>query len=877
MREILLTSSVLILALLILRRAFREKISRRVQYALWALVLVRLLTPVSLPPLDISVLTMAEPVRETISARLEAPEVPAAGLTSSASGGEEPAVSGAKPVESQAGLPAKGTDAASAKEWTLTEILGAVWLAGAAGMALWLVWSNLAFAARLRRYRMGMEVPGCKYPVYMMESRLDSPCLFGILRPAVYLTPAAIRSEESLRHVLAHEETHARHLDPLWSLLRSVCLVVYWFDPLVWIAVSASRTDCELACDEGVVRTLGEEERLAYGRTLLSLIPVRRLPVNPLLSVTPLSSDKKRLRDRIARIAENRKTRKLALCAMSLLTAAVCVFTFAGCAEQAGRAAAAPPSAPNAAPAGSVSGEEGPLLTIPLEDLDTAMPFQLNNTVYSNDCEEVLTGPYRSAEAGGRRIACYRAQDGYCYFAEVVEDQEGVWRAKRIGFADGGDAFRIESFEDVLGWEGIIKHYNPSDDTDDAFRSYYGVDENGDWYGLIHVPGYGVDCRSIDLDGDGVTELLCTGGTQETKIIFRRDGKIYSENVAERLKEAMPERSGSEFLFAGFDPDTRCLIMEESLPSQAENGGSHETAAWDIYFDGESLLVCERSSDAAAPPNSATSAQEVQAVLDEIMAGDKMVLELARPSASGRSVQSRRITVSTSVGNARNRQRYFTDPGTFSWTRVNDGPPAGDPAPDAEELTVSSLDGSLSLTFFSGSEQAVCRTGGAQQLYRAKNMSDPSAENYDWLDIFNFMRLLFDEAELNVSRKFVVADKGQSREEAARKWAEVYEGALMETVETNRYHCTFVDVRDVKIDEERSQELLPEYPGAADVFLFDYSVVFVPSGDPYWFIAGNTGEYAGNDVPEGAYQYWRCGYLYLLEDGWHCDGVGTGP
>lgn len=255
MREILLTSSVLILALLILRRAFREKISRRVQYALWALVLVRLLTPVSLPPLDISVLTMAEPARETIAARLEAPEVPAAGLTSSASGGEEPAVSGAKPVESQAGLPAKGTGAASAKEWTLTEILGAVWLAGAAGMALWLVWSNLAFAARLRRYRMGMEVPGCKYPVYMMESRLDSPCLFGILRPAVYLTPAAIRSEESLRHVLAHEETHARHLDPLWSLLRSVCLVVYWFDPLVWIAVSASRTDCELACDEGVVRT----------------------------------------------------------------------------------------------------------------------------------------------------------------------------------------------------------------------------------------------------------------------------------------------------------------------------------------------------------------------------------------------------------------------------------------------------------------------------------------------------------------------------------------------------------------------------------------------------------------------------------------------
>ena len=50
MREILLTSSVLILAVLLLRRAFRDRISRRAQYVLWALVLVRLLVPVSLPP-----------------------------------------------------------------------------------------------------------------------------------------------------------------------------------------------------------------------------------------------------------------------------------------------------------------------------------------------------------------------------------------------------------------------------------------------------------------------------------------------------------------------------------------------------------------------------------------------------------------------------------------------------------------------------------------------------------------------------------------------------------------------------------------------------------------------------------------------------------
>ena len=62
MREILLTSSVLILAVLLLRRAFRDRISRRAQYVLWALVLVRLLVPVSLPGADFSVLSAAEPV-----------------------------------------------------------------------------------------------------------------------------------------------------------------------------------------------------------------------------------------------------------------------------------------------------------------------------------------------------------------------------------------------------------------------------------------------------------------------------------------------------------------------------------------------------------------------------------------------------------------------------------------------------------------------------------------------------------------------------------------------------------------------------------------------------------------------------------------------
>lgn len=71
MKEILLTSSALILALMVVRRVFREKISRRVQYALWGLVLLRLLLPFQLPAADFSVLSVSEPVRTQVEEQLE--------------------------------------------------------------------------------------------------------------------------------------------------------------------------------------------------------------------------------------------------------------------------------------------------------------------------------------------------------------------------------------------------------------------------------------------------------------------------------------------------------------------------------------------------------------------------------------------------------------------------------------------------------------------------------------------------------------------------------------------------------------------------------------------------------------------------------------
>ena len=336
MKEILLTSSVLILALLALRQLFRRTVSRRMQYALWLLVLVRLLVPVNVGTLAHNVLSAAEPVQAVVEERLDTPVLyvqdgterrPAQLLPGKESQGEPLS----PPSDAAQSAPADEyyTVTPTYRTVTLSEALTYVWYAGMAGVGAWFLFTNLRFARALRKARTPYRVEGCRYPVYLV-SALPSPCLFGVLRPAVYLNEKALQSPDALRFVLAHEQTHARHLDPLWSLLRGVCLTVYWFDPLVWLAAVLSREDCELACDEGTLRALGADERAAYGKTLLALVPVCDKPQNPLLGATTMTSGKRSLKERITRIAENRQAKAAAVFAVVALAALVCAVSFTG-------------------------------------------------------------------------------------------------------------------------------------------------------------------------------------------------------------------------------------------------------------------------------------------------------------------------------------------------------------------------------------------------------------------------------------------------------------------------------------------------------------------------------------------------------------------
>ncbi len=334
MIKALLTSSVLILALLILRRVFRGTLSRRVQYALWALVLARLLLPVDLPTAGFSLLTAARPVEEAVRQQVAARPVylPVARVHGPLD------FSRSHTVPERADIPAGGSawvveDAETAVEYRhipVGQVLTVLWWGGMLVVGLSFLGSNLRFYLRLRRCRKPFApAEPVSRRVYVVPDRaIPSPCLFGT---AIYLTASVAGDDGRRDYVLAHEETHARHLDPLWSLLRCVCLTVYWFDPLVWAASACAQVDCELACDEGVLAGLGEADRLAYGQALLSLIPVKR-GGSPLLTATSMTAGKKQLKDRIARIAHQPRQLLAATLIAALLAGllAACAFTADG-------------------------------------------------------------------------------------------------------------------------------------------------------------------------------------------------------------------------------------------------------------------------------------------------------------------------------------------------------------------------------------------------------------------------------------------------------------------------------------------------------------------------------------------------------------------
>ena len=335
------TSSVLILAVLALRRLLGGRISPRVKYALWGVVLLRLLVPFQIPMPNLPTAADLTPEPTSLT-QTTIPILPSSYSMEEVEAGQAPNLylndQGQVHTANSTGTvkpSADGQRAVFSLVWlSPAQLLLGVWGAGAVILALVLLGSNLRFSAKLRRRRTSLDLDDCPLPVYTVES-LPSPCLFGLFRPCIYLTPQLTLDSPTRAHVLAHELTHYRQKDHIWSALRGLALALHWYNPLVWLAVYLSKRDGELSCDAGAVKALGDEERIPYGRTLVSLVAQRSLRPEDLLSCsTSMVEGKGSIQERIAQLVKHPKAKKTAIAAAVVLLALAAVFTFGGSQNQ---------------------------------------------------------------------------------------------------------------------------------------------------------------------------------------------------------------------------------------------------------------------------------------------------------------------------------------------------------------------------------------------------------------------------------------------------------------------------------------------------------------------------------------------------------------
>lgn len=292
-----LTGSIVI-AVVLLARLFLKRAPKIYSYALWAVVLFRLLCPLSitaglsvLKPLPVTTTPGISAVSYQPVARAVRENTPA-------------------PIQQQF-VPAQ---TAQQPETSPMQIAAYVWLAGASVMA---AYSMLQYL--ILRRRLGEAAP-LQGEIYLAD-RISSPFVMGILRPRIYL-PSSTPMEER-RFIVAHERHHIRRGDPLWKLLGYIALCLHWFNPLVWLAFCLAGKDMEMSCDEAVIKRLGEHIRADYSQALLRLATHKRI-----VSGMPLAFGEGDTKSRVLNMAKWKKPKVW----VSVLCVVLCLVILSACA-----------------------------------------------------------------------------------------------------------------------------------------------------------------------------------------------------------------------------------------------------------------------------------------------------------------------------------------------------------------------------------------------------------------------------------------------------------------------------------------------------------------------------------------------------------------
>ena len=282
-----ITASIAILVVL-LARILLKRAPKIFSYALWAVVLFRLLCPLSLPsPFSLMGLFQA-PTTET--GRIEYVSLNVLDTEKTAITSDAPTSDPNQTTDNPVN-PSEITAAGSVD--LLVSIGSMVWICGAAVLLMF----NILQLIRLRRQLTG-ALP-LNDNIYIADY-ISTPFVMGLIHPKIYLPSAMSDAEQS--YIIQHEKHHIRRCDHMIKLLAFVAVCIHWFNPLVWLAFALSSKDMEMSCDEAVMNQMDRDIRADYSSSLLQFSTGKRVIIGP-----PLAFGEGDTKERIENIMRYKK------------------------------------------------------------------------------------------------------------------------------------------------------------------------------------------------------------------------------------------------------------------------------------------------------------------------------------------------------------------------------------------------------------------------------------------------------------------------------------------------------------------------------------------------------------------------------------------
>ena len=352
----IISSSILICLVLLIRYCFRNKVRAVWIYGLWGLVALRLLVPVqffSFPAGSVKLFSgeddfsvynsevlepgktsvydadAGEETERDVEHKVESKKREEVFVTEEIGKNEEPGIYGENLLEEEKSQTSDTQTQITDGKIRVRNMMYLVWLLVAGGMFILFLAVNFHMSRKLRRDRKILQ--NKVRPHVYLSGSVSVPCLYGFFRPSVYLTKAvAEQSGEDRSYIILHENMHYRHLDHIWAGVRLLLICLYWFHPLVWIAAKLSRQDAEYAADEAVTKSMGQEERLRYGKMILFTIGHGRSGRKELSLASMASNSRKELERRLEKIAGRKKKSFVSAILLMVTALAVTACSFAG-------------------------------------------------------------------------------------------------------------------------------------------------------------------------------------------------------------------------------------------------------------------------------------------------------------------------------------------------------------------------------------------------------------------------------------------------------------------------------------------------------------------------------------------------------------------